>query len=515
MASRLAMIAISVSALFAVGAVSPGLAHAQSKCAASKQKLAGKKASAKLKCWSKGVKNGVQADPNCLSKATFKFSSKWDKAEAKGGCTTTGDKTTIENKVDAFVDDVVDELGGSPAGAILTTDAARKCAATKIKTAGKKAAAKLKCTAKGAQRATIPDPNCLSKATFKFSSKWDKAEAKGGCATTGDKTTIENKVDAFVLDTAAELPGAAVTTTTTSTTTSTTTTSSPIGSCCGSVRIQTTSSAGTLQVSTLPAFPFPPNVQTTVEVDAGTPFPGCKHSGIVPAGGFTVPVFCIPGLMYTSQVTALGCESGGADGQGVVWDAAASAPDPNVTRFGDTSDGVCNPAGQPCNTSAGGAGANTLGDINTTRGGSPLASGKVETQVDIPVNSLTWQAADLSCPDSDGTFDPGNDTQVTNFDFILSPTSRLSSAKYTDLNGDSCSRSGNGPDSMTATGSPATGPCCMVGQATTVVATGIAFTGSSPLYDITFKSITPTTISDCGIPVSTDTCTLTTNPCQD
>ncbi len=222
MTSRLALVAIGAFALLAAGPGSPSIVHAQSRCAATKQKEAGKKADRKLKCWSKGVKKGVQADPNCLNKATSIFSSKWNKAEAKGGCTTTGDKTTIENKVDAFVDDVVDELAGSPAGSILSTGAARTCAGSKIKAAGKKASSKLKCTAKAAQRGTTTDPNCLSKATLKFSSKWNKAEAKGGCATTGDKTALENKVDAFVIDAAAEMPGGSSTTTTTTSTTTTT-----------------------------------------------------------------------------------------------------------------------------------------------------------------------------------------------------------------------------------------------------------------------------------------------------
>jgi hypothetical protein len=224
MTFRLAPLAFAVFAFVAAGPISAGVAHAQSKCAGTKRKEAGKKADRKLKCWSKGVKRGVQADPNCLSKATLIFNSKWDKAEAKGGCTTTGDKSAIETKVDAFVNDVVDELAGSPAGSILTTDAARTCAAAKIKAAGKKASSKLKCYGKAAQKGIAVDPNCLLKATSKFSSKWDKAEAKGGCATTGDKMAIETKVDAFVLDASAELPPNSTTTTTTASTSTTTTT---------------------------------------------------------------------------------------------------------------------------------------------------------------------------------------------------------------------------------------------------------------------------------------------------
>jgi hypothetical protein len=303
-------------------------------------------------------------------------------------------------------------------------------------------------------------------------------------------------------------------TTTTSESSTTTTTMGP--ACCEPAHIETTSSAGTLQVSTLPAFPFPPNVLTTIEVGAGDA--DCRHTGIVPAGGFSVPAFCIPALGYTSDVIPKGCASGGAAGAAVVWDAVSTAPDPNITRVGDTSDpddGSCGTLGSGCTTVAGGAGADTKGNINTTRGGSPIAGGAVHTLVDIPVTSITWNDVDLACPDPDGVFDPGNDTLVTQFDFILSPTTGSSSATFTDLNGDSCSRAGNGPNSQSGSGSPAEGPCCVVGQATTVLATGVAFSGAAPLYDLSFKSITPTTISNCSAPQSADTCTLTADPCQD
>jgi hypothetical protein len=260
-------------------------------------------------------------------------------------------------------------------------------------------------------------------------------------------------------------------------------------------------------------------VTTIVEVGAAPGFPDCQHNGVVPAGGFTVPVFCIPALQFTSSVTAIGCESGGADGQAAVWDAVDPAPDPDINRVGDTSDpdsNTCGTLGIGCTTAAGAAGGDTAGNINTTRGGNANGiTGKVHTQVDIPVHSVTWVAADASCPDTDGTFNAGTDTPVTDFFFILSPTTGHTSATYTDLNGDGCARAGNGPNSKVADGIPATGPCCVVGQATTVSATGIAFTGGAPLYDITFKSITPTTISACGAPSSSDTCTLTTNACQD
>jgi hypothetical protein len=304
----------------------------------------------------------------------------------------------------------------------------------------------------------------------------------------------------------------------------------------------TTSNPGSLVVGTFAPFPFPAGVQTTVDAGAANPTT-CQHPVTIPAGGFTVPVFCIPALGYSSQVVAQGCEGGTADGQGSVWDAASASPTPNVTRVGDSSDGTCNPPGQTCNST--GAGGNTLGDIDTTRGGPPATpAGSVQTQLDIPVLSTTWQDVNGECPDGDSMFDPGTDSLVTQFSFILSPTTGSTQAKFTDKNADSCSlpqfsagpvitrvcsNDSTRPCSLgsdcvapgtcpitggTLTGIAPAGPCCVVGQTTTVVASGVAFTGAGPLFDILFANSIPASITECGAPAA-DTCTLTTDACQD
>ena len=222
MSARFALVPVGLYALLSVVPAPARAATPAQKCAATKQKETGKKADRKLKCWSKGAKSGTAADPGCIAKAESTFSIKWDKAEAKGGCVTTNDKTGVEAKVDAFVDDVLTELTGVPPGTLLTDQDKRDCAAAKLRAAGKKASSKLKCEAKATSKGTAVDPLCLGKAETKFGGKWGKAEAQGGCATTNDQATIEAKVDAFVLDVTAELPAVPTTTTTVTTTTTTT-----------------------------------------------------------------------------------------------------------------------------------------------------------------------------------------------------------------------------------------------------------------------------------------------------
>ena len=96
---------------------------------------------------------------------------------------------------------VVDAAGPSPA---------KKCSAAKQKAAGKKSACKLNCTAKAALTGLpLNAPTvtaCLGKCDPTFNTVFTKAEAKGGCHTTGDVTTIEGKVDAFIGDVASALP---------------------------------------------------------------------------------------------------------------------------------------------------------------------------------------------------------------------------------------------------------------------------------------------------------------------
>ena len=84
------------------------------KCAAAKQKAAGKKGACRLGCTANATLKGLALNAPtitaCLGTCDTKFRTAFTKAEAKGGCHTTGDATTIEGKVDAFVMDVVSEL---------------------------------------------------------------------------------------------------------------------------------------------------------------------------------------------------------------------------------------------------------------------------------------------------------------------------------------------------------------------------------------------------------------------
>lgn len=80
-----------------------GAATPAEKCAAAKNRAALAKTTAKAKCYRKALLNGVAVNPDCLSKAEQKFTKAIGKAEATGGCTSTGDAAAIEAAVDSCV----------------------------------------------------------------------------------------------------------------------------------------------------------------------------------------------------------------------------------------------------------------------------------------------------------------------------------------------------------------------------------------------------------------------------
>jgi len=80
------------------------------KCAAAKQKTAGKRAASRLGCYAKATKGGVTVESGCLSKAKNKFNDTFTKEEEKtgpGGCATFGAAASIGGRVDTFVANVM------------------------------------------------------------------------------------------------------------------------------------------------------------------------------------------------------------------------------------------------------------------------------------------------------------------------------------------------------------------------------------------------------------------------
>lgn len=205
MGTRLATMLFTALALVgAIGGLTYAGPTAAQRCASSKIKAAAKKSACLLSLDARQA-TGVAVDPAkvqaCKNRLEDPAIGAFARAEAKGGCLTTGDAAPMETKIDAFVDDIVTALNvGTP----------NACQAQKIQAAGKTARCLLLLDAKAATGGGL-DPARVQACQDKLSGPagtFAKAEARGGCGTTGDAATIEMKVDAFVDDVVAEEPSA-------------------------------------------------------------------------------------------------------------------------------------------------------------------------------------------------------------------------------------------------------------------------------------------------------------------
>lgn len=216
-------------------------------------------------------------------------------------------------------------------------------------------------------------------------------------------------------------------------------------------------------------------------------------------GGFSAPVFCIPGLNFSVMVEQTACGVGRIDSDG--------GSDFTVTETGDTSapspaPGSCGLPASSCEPPPGDS--NVRVDV-TVGDGTPdiCTSGTANAIVSVPVFTTTWTHAPGGpgqCPDPDGMPGGMGDNTVVAFPQILDFTTDANSTDWSDLDPDGCCLAGTGPASEQACafagGGPAglsgTGVCMDLDAMTvTTAASGTIGSNGGPLYDLTFTTRLP------------------------
>jgi hypothetical protein len=251
-------------------------------------------------------------------------------------------------------------------------------------------------------------------------------------------------------------------------------------------RYTITTTGGTLRVATFAPFAFPSGGQTIQDVSAGDA--NCVHSTVIPyPGGLTVPLFCVPALGATTMVTQTGCGVGRIDSNG--------GSDFTVDEKGDTSEQtVCNAKQATC--PAAGPAPDSSGRLDVTVGNNQpdtcASGGTANAIVTIPVNTLTWVAADASCPDMDGMFNPATDTKLAEFPQTLDLTTDTNTAQFFDIDSDGCAKSGLGPVGPFSS----TGQCIdLTAKTVNIAGSGTVFSSGGPTYDLLFTTVQNNTIS--------------------
>src|SRR5262245_37612812 len=167
--------------------------------------------------------------------------------------------------------------------------------------------------------------------------------------------------------------------------------------CCGPTRMVLVSEAGAgFTYGPVPITDVPPGARITVDV--GPADSTCRHTVVVPPGGFTQPPFCVPGVSLSAELVAPGCPAGSALGRGTFWDGHAGPVDTDLLISGDTTDGVCSPAGQECNTDEPNAGDDVLGGLVIESGDGVPDTAGAHLRLELPMHLLTWQRG-AQCPD--------------------------------------------------------------------------------------------------------------------
>jgi hypothetical protein len=169
------------------------------RCAEAKLKGVGSGAACLLGVAAHRASHGDALDPEKRAKCTFKLTTIFEKADAKGGCVATGDGATHATATETFADDLtadLDPVGGES-----------RCQSGKLKLAAKVAACLLKLQAKAAHKGEFldPDPTAVAKCRSAIELGFPKLELKGPCDTTDDAAATLATIDAFVTDEASVL----------------------------------------------------------------------------------------------------------------------------------------------------------------------------------------------------------------------------------------------------------------------------------------------------------------------
>lgn len=154
-----------------------------------------------FKCHQNATLRGRFVDQVCVNRIVDKITECFRDAERKGSCLTTGDVVAVQDKIEAFVLDLVtDVTPGFPYPLV------NNCAAGKQKAIAEATAEKLECFEDAFRRDPgVVDTRCFERPEAQYAYVWDRLEGNGGCLTIDDDAALVPKIDAFVADIVATL----------------------------------------------------------------------------------------------------------------------------------------------------------------------------------------------------------------------------------------------------------------------------------------------------------------------
>lgn len=167
-----AALAAALALLLSLPAVAAPPTPAQ-RCLAAKLLAAGGEARARLGCEQRGLATG--ADASCVARAVERREKAFARADARGGCASTGDSAAVGAAIDDLVVALLSQL--RPGGPAFS-----RCTRAQLGAAARAIQKLAQAYARDSRR---PDParlaNDLAKAEAGLASAWGRAAAKGDC----------------------------------------------------------------------------------------------------------------------------------------------------------------------------------------------------------------------------------------------------------------------------------------------------------------------------------------------
>lgn len=213
--TRLSVILTTALAVLGISTLASAQTAPQT-CLAQQLNASGRICKALARCYARAMQSGDALDPACLSTAARRLGTIMTEVEdlALGACLTERTAPSVAATIGSGLD---------PMATALTLSGGH-CAGKKMGYLGKECAGYFRCYAVGAAGSSSVDPTCLAVHQGKLLKTFDKAERKGNCVVTGDRTTLQAMVASLVDEVFVILRGTGTTTTTTTTATTSTST---------------------------------------------------------------------------------------------------------------------------------------------------------------------------------------------------------------------------------------------------------------------------------------------------
>ena len=148
-----------------------------------------------LKCYQTATLRGRFVDPVCINRTTDEILECFRAAERRNVCRTLGDVFDVNDKITAFVLEVVRDVTPGFQFPVIN-----KCAAGQQKELADATSAKMGCFEEAFRREPgLVSSACLALAQAQFEYAWTRLTLNSGCPT-GDVPALTAKMDAFVAD---------------------------------------------------------------------------------------------------------------------------------------------------------------------------------------------------------------------------------------------------------------------------------------------------------------------------